>query len=278
MIISFIITFREALEATIIVGIILLHLLKTKKEKYCNIVYLGVISAIILTIAAALLFNNLSIIFENGIEEIFKGIMMLIAAILITSVIQWTFKQKNIEKLKNRVDYELSQHHKIGLFFLVFVSVFREGIETVILLGAVSFASSNNILIEAILGIAVAVAIGYAIYALGQRVSMKLVIKITSIILILFSAGLVMQSISKFQAAEILPIYIEQVWDINPSINKDGSYPLLHEKGIIGSIAKDLFGYNGNPSLLEFISYVIYLMIVCFMYVYTNKSKNLQRE
>ena len=51
----------------------------------------------------------------------------------------------------------------------------------------------------------------------------------------------------------------QEVWNINPAQNTDGSYPALHEKGVIGSLFKGLFGYNGNPSLLEVISYLVYL-------------------
>ena len=59
-----------------------------------------------------------------------------------------------------------------------------------------------------------------------------------------------------------MPTLVEHVWDINPPINPDGSYPFMHEKGYIGSIFVGLFGYNGNPSLIEVLSYVFYLAIV----------------
>ncbi|MDH4209750.1 MAG: hypothetical protein OEV76_12805, partial [Anaerolineae bacterium] len=55
---------------------------------------------------------------------------------------------------------------------------------------------------------------------------------------------------------------VEHVWDINPPLNADGSYPPLHENGYVGSILKSLLGYNGNPSLWEVASYVLYLLLV----------------
>ena len=58
---------------------------------------------------------------------------------------------------------------------------------------------------------------------------------------------------------------ITPLFDINPSVNSDGTYPALHEKGLIGSFLKGLFGYNGNPSLLEVISYVSYLSVIFFL-------------
>ena len=80
--------------------------------------------------------------------------------------------------------------------------------------------------------------------------------------MIFFAAGLVAYGIHELQEAGVIPIIIEHVWDINPPLNPDGSYPLLHENGYIGSILKGLLGYNGNPSLIEVLSYSIYLVLV----------------
>jgi len=51
----------------------------------------------------------------------------------------------------------------------------------------------------------------------------------------------------------------------------------LHEKGLIGSFFSGLFGYNGNPSLLEVLFYVSYLVAIFFIYrrIESNNTKNL---
>src|SRR3989338_6827933 len=126
MISSFIITFRETLEAALIVGIILGYLIKTKREKYNNVVYLGIISAIVASIIGAFLFNSLAGGFEGRAEEIFEGVAMLFAAFLTTFMIIWMLKQKHIVlDLHKRVDQEVGEQHKAGLFLLVFISVLR---------------------------------------------------------------------------------------------------------------------------------------------------------
>ena len=268
MISSFIITFRETLEAALIVGIILSYLLKTKKDKYNNVVYLGIISAIVASIIGALLFNALAGGFEGRAEEIFEGITMVFASLLITFMILWMLKQKHIAlELHQKVEKEINEQHKLGLFLLVFVSVLREGIETVIFLGAASLsATTENSLIGAILGLIVAIILGYIIFIGSKKINLKAFFNTTSILLILFSAGLLAHGVHEFQEAKVLPTYIEHVWDINPSLNPDGSYPLFHEEGAIGSIAKGLFGYNGNPSLLEITSYIAYLILIIFLW------------
>jgi len=263
MIESFIITFRETLEVALIVGIILGYLIKTKQTKYNNIVYMGIVFGIVASIIGALLFNYLAGGFAGRAEEIFEGITMLVGALLLTTMILWMMKQKHIAReLEQKVAAKIAETYKLGLFLLVFVAVLREGIETVIFLGAASFVSTNNTLIGALIGVIAAVFLGYLIFVGSMKINIKKFFNITSILLILFAAGLVAHGVHELQEANIIPMGIEHVWDINPPVNPDGSYPLMHEKGYIGSIFVGLFGYNGNPSLIEVLSYLFYLAIV----------------
>ncbi|HUW94757.1 MAG TPA: hypothetical protein VMW58_03150, partial [Anaerolineae bacterium] len=68
--------------------------------------------------------------------------------------------------------------------------------------------------------------------------------------------------VHELQEAGMIPVVVEHIWDINPALNPNGSYPLLHENGSLGSVLKALFGYNGNPSLLEVVTYLAYLLLV----------------
>jgi len=267
MIPSFIITFREALEAALIVGVILSYLVRTKQTEYNNVVYMGVLSGIVASIIGALLFVRLAGGFTGRAEQIFEGTTMLIGALLLTTMILWMMKQRHIAlELELRVKTELTENHRLGLFLLMFVAVLREGIETVIFLGAASFVSSSNSLIGASAGIVAAILLGYAIFVGSMKIDLKRFFNMTGILLVLFAAGLVAYGVHELQEAKIIPTWVEHLWDINPSVNPDGTYPLLHENGYVGSILKGLFGYNGNPSLLEVLSYVTYLGLVLILW------------
>ena len=188
---------------------------------------------------------------------------MLVGAALLTTMILWMMKQKHIaSELEHRVAAELGEAHAFGLFSLVFVAVLREGIETVIFLGAAKFVSANNTMIGALGGIVTAIVLGYAIFVGSMKVNIKAFFNATSVLLILFAAGLTAYGVYELQEAGIIPTVIEHVWDINPAVNPEGSYPLMHEKGYIGSILRGLFGYDGNPSLIEALSYLAYLVVV----------------
>ena len=273
MIASFIITFRETLEAALIIGIILSYLIRTKQTRFNNVVYLGIGTGVVASIIGALLFNVLAGGFEGKAEQIFEGITMLIGAALLTTMILWMMKQKHVaHQIQSEVHDKLAEARKFGLFMLVFVAVLREGIETVIFLGASSFISSDNNLIGALGGIIAAIILGYLIFVGSMKINLKRFFNITSVLLILFAAGLVAHGVHEFEEAGILNPIIEHVWDINTAVNIDGSYSLMHENGYIGSILKGLFGYNGNPSLLEVTSYLLYLTVVLIVWRRIDKG------
>ncbi len=270
---SLLITFRETLEAALIVGIVLSFLAKTKQTRFNNVVYIGVASAIVVSIICAILFSVLAGGFTGRAEKIFEGVTMIIGALLLTTMILWMMKQKHITKeIEDKVGAEVAESHKFGLFSLVFVAVLREGVETVIFLGATRFASSDNSLIGALIGITTAVALGYAMFVGSMKINLKTFFNITSVLLILFAAGLVAHGVHEFQEAGVIPTMIEHVWDINPAVGTDGKYPLLHEKGHIGSILSGLFGYNGNPSLIELLSWSGYLLLSAFLWRRSGKD------
>ncbi|MFH1125855.1 MAG: FTR1 family protein [Candidatus Altiarchaeota archaeon] len=272
MISSFIITFRETLEAALIVGIVLSYLVKTRQTTYLRTVYAAIISGVVASIIGAVLFNSLAGGFTGRAEEIFEGVTMLIGAFLLTTMILWMLSQKHIaSELENKVSLEINEAHKIGLFSLVFVSVLREGIETVIFLGAANFASADNNPVGLLAGIFAAILVGYGIFAGSMKMNLKKFFNATSILLILFAAGLVAGGVHGLQEAGILPEFVEHVWDVNPQVNQDGSYPLLHEKGYFGGLLHDLFGYRGDPSLMEVLGYLTYLALAVVLWKNTER-------
>ncbi|MEM4398158.1 MAG: FTR1 family protein [Candidatus Woesearchaeota archaeon] len=277
---SFIITFRETLESSLIVGIVLAFLKKTKNQKYNKVVYLAVALSLFFSFLFAFVFLKVYGSFSGKAEEIFEGITMIIGSFLLTTMILWMFNNQNIKKeLQNKVSENLSKENVIGIFLLVFFSILREGIETVIFLFAASFLSASNNLFSAILGIITALIIGYLFYNASLKLNVKLFFNITSILLIFFAAGLLAHGIHELEEAGIVNPIIKEIWNLNPTASEadKGIYPIMHEKGLIGSILVSLFGYNANPSLLEFIFYISYFVIIFFSYIFIKK-KSIKKE
>ena len=271
---SFLITFRETLEMALIVGIILAYLVKIKKPEYHKTVYVGVGAGIIASVITAIAFNSIAGGFTGAAEQFFEAVTMLFGAFLITVMIVWLMRWRNVaNNLRQKVKEEVSREHRIGLFLLVFFSIFREGVETVIFLGTTGFTAGSYSLIGSVGGIALAVFLGFLLFVEMVKIDLRKVFLATSILLVFFAAGLVAHSVHEFQEAKALAIGTEEAWNINPPVNPDGTYPLLHEGGAIGSIAKGLFGYNGNPSLLEVLSYAAYLGIIGAIIIFNTKIK-----
>ncbi len=264
MIASFVITFREALEAALIIGIIAAYLAKIGRRDLNKYLFIGTGGAIIASIAVAFLFMTVYGGLEGKAEKIFEGVSTLTAAAVLTYMIFWMARHATEIKgeLQQKVDIAVSRGAMYGIATIAFIAVFREGVETVLFLGATAMQSPGDTLTGIALGIASVVVLAILLFKGVYRLDLRKFFKYTSIILIVFAAGLTAYGVRELNEAGIVPPVIEHVYDINPPINEDGSYPLLHEKGAIGSILKSLIGYDGNPSLTELLAYAAYWLFV----------------
>ena len=181
---------------------------------------------------------------------------MLLTAGVLTWMIFWMQDQGRQVQLGLERDAReaISGSGARMLFGLSFVAVLREGIETALFLTAAAFrATTGQTLIGGALGLLAAVVLGWAIFAGGRQLDIRGFFRVTGFLLILFAAGLLAHGVHELQEAALLPVIVEHVWDINP---------VLSEKSVVGSLLKALFGYNGNPSLLEAVSYVGYFAAI----------------
>ena len=102
------------------------------------------------------------------------------------------------------------------------------------------------------LGLVVAIALGWLVFVAGKGPNLKRFFGATGILLLPFAAGLAAHGVHELQEARLLPAFIEHMWYLNP---------ILDENGTLGSFLRALFGYNGNPTLLEVIVYGLYLIV-----------------
>jgi high-affinity iron transporter len=271
MLSALLITFREGLEAALIIGIILAYLISTGNRDRSKHVWIGTVLAVIvsLIVGAVIYFSAGQL--EGRSEEIFEGIATLTAAGVLTWMIFWMRKQAvNIKKhLHAQIQSALGRGSTLGLLGLAFVAVVREGIETVLFLFAAVRVSESALLstLGGILGLAIAIGVGYGIYKGTSKLNLSTFFKVTGLLLILFAAGLLAYGVHELQEAGIIPVVIEHVWDINH---------VIPEASIIGRFLAAIFGYNANPSLLEVTAYCVFLgfTIVSYFYPSIHKQKD----
>lgn len=254
MISAFVITLRETLEAALIIGLIFGYLKKTKQTEFSKFVWAGVGLGVISSLIGALAFNSFYGGFEGAAEELFDGATMLLGAALLTTFLIWLHKNRSLTHMHSKVHENFLNAGGIGLMVLALISILREGIEIVLFLAAMQ----SYDLWSAALGIMTAAVTGYLIFVEAIRLNVKKFFMVTNIFLVLFAAGMVAHGIHELQEAGAIPVFIEHVWDINPTPVGDNYHP-LHEEGLIGGFLAGIFGYNGNPSLLEVMGYFAYL-------------------
>jgi len=261
MLSAFLITLREGLEAALIIGIILAYLSATGKRQGFKPVWIGTSLAIAVSLVAGAAIYFSAGRFEGRAEEIFEGIAMWLAAGVLTWMIFWMRKQAiNIKgHLHAQIKSALGSGSALGLLGLAFVAVVREGIETALFLFAATRITESAILSAAggILGLAIAVAIGYSLYRGSTKLNLRAFFSITGLLLILFAAGLLAHGIHEFHEAGIIPPVIAHIWDVNH---------ILPEQSASGRFLTAIFGYNANPSLVEVLAYVSYLVITLASY------------
>lgn len=251
---ALLITLREGLEAALIIGIILAYLNKTGNRQSFKPVWIGTGLAVLVSFIAGTIIYFVAGELTGRAEEIFEGTAMLIAAGVLTWMIFWMRKQSvNMEfELQEQLHSVITGGSSMGLVLLAFLVVVREGIETVLFLFAATRVAESPVLFTAggLLGLVIAVAIGYSIYKGSSRLNLKTFFNATSLVLIVFAAGLVAYGIHEFNETGIIPSVIEHVWDTNN---------IIPEKSTFGRFLTAIIGYNGNPSLTEIIGYLLYL-------------------
>jgi high-affinity iron transporter len=253
---SYLLALREGLEAALIIGIVFGALNRIQRSEFNRFVWYGVSSAVLVSLLAAFILNAIGASFEGTTEEIFEGITMLLAAGVLTWMIFWMqYQAHNLKTdLEADVHQAASKNSGWALIALAFFAVVREGIELVLFLTATRITSnSQEVMIGALLGLGTAAVMGYLLFATAVRLNLQLFFKTTSIVLIFFAAGLVAHGVHEFIEAGWIPAGIEHIWDTNHIIDEDSTF---------GSILKSVFGYNGNPALVEVIAYLAYFMIV----------------
>ena len=271
-----IIALREGIEIALVLTIMLLYLKKTNRPDLKRYVLGGTVLAIVASAVTASIMGLVWGIFEGPMLNMFEGSVVLIAAVLLTTMIIWmrTAGSQIATEIEDSMGAKNRRENGLGLALLAFSLVLREGVELVFFSTALAIQEGIATYAGVILGLSLATVIGMALYQGSLKISLKSFFNWTSVLLVLFAAGMIAYGIHELQEAGLLLIGPIEVWNINPPLLPDGSYPLLHDKGLIGGLAKALFGYNGNPSALEVIAYAAYLTLITVYFVRTSSAKS----
>ena len=262
----FIITLREGVEIAVVLAIIMSYLKQLGQSKETGKVWLGAGAAALISLIAALgIFFILGKTQIEGFQAALEGTLKIIAVIMLTWMTIWMKRQGgNISGgLKRQIQVALSHGSTWALASLAFISVLREGIETVLfIVGSAQQTSALATVIGSILGFGVAAILGYVLYRGTHHLPLKSFFTVMSILLIFMAAGLLAGGIHEFQELHMISVGIEQVWSTKG---------ILDQQSTIGGLLKAILGYSDSPNLVQVLAYFLYLIGAFYAYFKPTK-------
>lgn len=264
MLAGVLITIREGLEAFLIIGILLGYLAKINQRQYFKQVWVGAISAVVVSGIGSYLLQLYKISFEEERAESFEIIVALIAISVLSYMIIWMQRQSNNIKgeLMSKMDNALSNNQVWGIAILAFVTVIREGIETALFLTAVN---GEGILMGAIIGLLIAALMSVLLYRATLKLNLKRFFLVSGWLLILVAAGLMSHTFHALAEVGIVPELMEGVWNLEGFISNES---------LLGKILHAFIGYESSPSLIQVIAYSVYVFMIGWLFMRKPKERH----
>lgn len=205
---SLFLSFREGLEAALIIGIILATLSQLNRKHLAKVVGFGTIAGVIGSLILGWGLFTFAQSISHEAEEIMEAVMRIVAAGLIAYFILWLHRNQQVAgKIKGQT--EKSSSSKIGLFLLAFLSVIREGMELMVFNMTKISESAGTVALGSIIGIVAAALVAYVIFKTTIKLNLSLIFKALGLILVflggeMFAEGIVELLETHSEAMEIL--------------------------------------------------------------------------
>lgn len=253
MIPTFVITLREGVEASLIIGIIATFLVKEGRRDALRKMWLGVGIAVALCIGVAVLLEVVGSDLPDRGQESLETVVALIAVTAVTYMIVWM--RRNARGIKATLEGEaasaLAAGSAMALVGMAFLAVLREGMETSVFLLAAFQSSTDSVAAGsgAVLGLLAAVAIGLGLYRGGVRINLTRFFRITGLVLVFVAAGLLATAAHTAHEAGWISGLQGQAVDLSWLV-KPGT--------VSGSLLTGMLGLQPQPTVIEALVYLLY--------------------
>jgi high-affinity iron transporter len=219
---AFLLALREGVEASLVVGIILVYLSRTGRGYLARFAWYGVAAAAAFSLGVAVALERFRIS-EDG----FEGLMLLVASVFVITMIVWM--NRVARHLKNEIEAKVEAYAERagkaagwGIFLFVFLMVLREGAELALILRAVELSSEGlQTWIGTIIGIGAAVAVGLFFFKGTLRVPLHRFFAVTSAILMLVAFQLALTGLHELSEARWLPSSKTEMALIGPIVRNE---------------------------------------------------------
>lgn len=253
---NFLIGLREGLEASLLVGILIAYLVRTDRSALVRWVWLGVALAVLVSIGfgAVLTYGPKGLSFEA--QELIGGVLSIVAVGLITWMVFWMARTARTLKtdLHARLD-TAADTGSLAVTVMALLAVGREGLETALFLwaGVRATGESAEPLLGALLGLAVAVVLGYLVTRGAVRLDLAGFFTWTAVALIVVAAGVLSYGIHDLQEARFLPGLNSLAFDVSERIPPGSWY---------GTLLKGTINFSPSTTWLEAWARLAYMAVV----------------
>ncbi len=272
MIPTFVITLREGVEASLIVGIIAAFLVKEGRQDALRQMWIGVGVAIVLCAAVGVGLDQIGQQLPQREQEGLETVIGVIAVAAVTYMIIWMRRHARGIKaaLEGEAATALAAGSTIALVAMAFLAVLREGFETSVFLLAAFQDSSDTTAAGAgaVLGLLAAVAIGLGLYRGGVRINLTKFFRITGLVLVLVAAGLLASAAHTAHEAGWITSFQSQAVDLTW---------LVQPGTISGSLLTGMLGLQPSPTVIEATVYLAYAVPMTLYVVWPDQLRRRPR-
>ncbi|WP_334319954.1 FTR1 family iron permease [Gilliamella apicola] len=256
---SFIIIFREGLEAILVIAAISAYLVRTNNKPMLKVVYISSMVAIFASILAAIALHTI-VGLSGANQEIMEGSAMLLATVVLLFVSNWMVSKAEAEAWKSYVEGKVQTAVTTGssfaLGFAAFLAVFREGAETIIFYQAM-LADAKEHMDMVWYGLGVGTIILTFIFLVIRFGAVRLPLKpffiCTSMLMYVMAIAFAGGGVKELQEADIIPVT---------------PVDFIHSVEILGIY----------PTVETLIPQVIMVLVVVLSVMYYKKGKNNKKE
>ena len=256
---SALIGLREGLEASIVVMVLVAFLVKSDRRDALKWVWLGVAGAVTATVGIFLGVRYGAYSIRDLTAEAIAGIASLIAVAIVTSMVLWM--RQASAGLSGDLRAGMTRALETGaaaVLLLSFLAVGREGAETALFMVGYAEATTSWPLAGLIIGVLVAAAIAWAMYAGAIRINLAKFFSYTGAFLIVVAAGILAYGIGALQTVGWLPGHADRAFDISASLDWSSWY---------GQILRGVFNFTPTPTMLQLGGWLLYLAVVLTLFL-----------
>jgi high-affinity iron transporter len=260
MLATAIIVFREVLEASLVVGIVLAASRGVRRR---GAWVGGGIAAGVLGAALVAAFADALAAAVGGIgQELFNAAILFTAVAMLGWHGIWMKRHgRELAASAARFGEAVAGGSRplYALALVVAIAVLREGSETVLFLYGIVVAArggSIGILPGGLLGVAGGAAVGALIYFGLLAIPLRRLFTVTNWLILLLAAGMASQGAAFLMQANLLPALGNEVWNTSS---------ILSENSPLGFLLHVLIGYSAQPAGIQVVFYLGTILIILIL-------------